>query len=179
MIVCKYFMSVMFLFSLCCEVTVLTFLVRMNAVFCFFPCSVVTFFSHLQFVESCLCWFYITSLRLPTIRFQRFEQAGSPPLKLPLIPTMWQNTGLVKTPTWQELFLFFGMPSPRYRGVGCAQKLAKVRGQNAIDQAKMEVLFYLLKEFLPLFTQFEVTKHVPPAEMYHDNPHTFNTVILS
>lgn len=135
-------------------------------------------FSPTSFVESCLCWFYITSLRLPTIRFQRFEQAGSPPLKLPLIPTMWQNTGLVKTPTWQELFLFFGMPAPRYRGVCCA-KLAEVRGQNAIDQAEMQVLFYFLKEFLPLFTQFEETKHVPLAEMYHNNPHTFNTVILS
>lgn len=31
---CKYFISVMFLFSLCCEV--LTFLVRMNAFFCCF-----------------------------------------------------------------------------------------------------------------------------------------------
>lgn len=68
--------------------------------------SVVTFFFRLQFVECFLCWFYITSLRLPTIRFQRFERAGSPPLKLPLIPTMWQNTGLINNPTWQELFLW-------------------------------------------------------------------------
>lgn len=64
------------------------------------------FFSRLQFVECFLCWFYITSLRLPTIRFQCFERAGSPPLKLPLIPTMWQNTGLINNPTWQELFLW-------------------------------------------------------------------------
>lgn len=125
----------MFLSRRCCAETVLTFLVRMNAFFfvssSLIPSSVVTFFSLLQFVESCLCWFYITSLRLPTIRFQRFERAGSPPLKLPLIPTIWQNTGLIKSPTWQELFLFFGMPAPRYRGACCARNLAEVTGQKA------------------------------------------------
>lgn len=124
---CQYFISVMFLFSRYCEVTFVTFLVRMNAFFVSFsliPSSAVTFFFHLPFVESCLCWFYITSLRLPTIQFQRFERAGSPPLKLPLRPTMWQNTGLIKTPIWQELFLFFRMPAPRYRGVCCACWLA-------------------------------------------------------
>lgn len=57
------------------------------------------------------------------------------------------------------------MPAPRYKGVCFACKFAKVRGQNAIDQAKIQVLFYLLNEFLPLFTQVEVTKHAPLAEM--------------
>lgn len=126
-----FFANISLASCFCSVCAVLTFLVRMNAFSVSSSLiSALTFFSHLQFVECCLCWFYITSLRLPTIRFQRFERAGSPPLKLPLIPTMWQNTGLIKTPTWQELFLFFGMPAPRYKGVCFACKFAEVRGQR-------------------------------------------------
>lgn len=62
--------------------------------------------------------------------------AGSPPLKLPLIPTMWRNTGLIKNPVWQEVFLFFWLPALRCRGVCCARKLAEVIDQNAIAPAK-------------------------------------------
>lgn len=107
----KYFISAIFLFLVNCKDFLVFSRIICRICLWFHPAVITlihekTFFFFLSWdsVECCLWWFYIISPRLPTIRFQRLEWAGSPALELPLRPAMWQNTGLTRNPTWQELF---------------------------------------------------------------------------
>lgn len=111
-----------------------------------------------MFVEWFLCWFYITSLRLPTIRFQRFERAGSPPLKLPLIPNMWRNTGLINNPTWQELFLWDACSQMQKFVVHINSQSWRSRLRIPLTKQRSYILF---TKFLHLFIYVEETKTCP------------------